>query len=243
MIDMDGTVYKGRNVIPGSIEFIEYLKEHEFPFVFLTNNSSRARSYYLDKVRSMGFDVEEKNVLTSNIATMRYVLDKYPGKTVFPLAADDVIDEMKSYGLNISYKDPDIVYLTFDKTLDYTKLNEAFHHIQKGARLVAKDSYDVDIGPFIRLFESLSGVKAEVIGKPNRMMLQMAATEMGINPGGAVMIGDRLYTDIRMASDAGIASILVLSGETSASDLVDSDVKPTYILDSVAEIPSMLRCV
>jgi HAD superfamily hydrolase (TIGR01450 family) len=249
MIDMDGTVYKGGNVIPGAVEFVEFLVNNEIPFVFLTNNSSSPRSYYFNKLSKMGFRVLEENVITSNIATIRYVLEKYPGKKVYPIASEDVIEEIKNAGINVTDKDPDIVYLTFDKTIDYAKINAGFHFISTGAKLVAthpddvcptEDSYDVDIGPFIRLFESISGCKAEIVGKPNRLMLEMAAVEMGVQIDGAVMIGDRLYTDIKMASDAHISSILVLTGETSKKDLETSEIEPTYVLESVSDIPRFL---
>lgn len=250
MIDLDGTVYKGGNTIPGATDFIAYLVKRKIPFVFLTNNSSGPRSHYYNKLRKMGFDVSEENVLTSNTATMRYVLSKYPGKTVYPLAAPDVIKEIEAAGIKVVSKDPDIVYLTFDRTIDYGKLNNAFHFILNGARLVAthpddvcptEDSYDVDIGPFIRLFESLSGCKAEVIGKPNRLMLEMAASVMGVPAEGTVMVGDRLYTDMKMAHDAGTKSILVLSGETRREDLEGSELRPTHIVGSVADIPTLLE--
>jgi HAD superfamily hydrolase (TIGR01457 family) len=250
MIDMDGTIYKGSNVIPGAVDFVDNLRKNNIPFVFLTNNSSCPRSYYHRKLERMGFKVSEEEVITSNVATMRFVLENYPESKVFPIASDEVIKEISDAGINVTDKDPDIVYLTFDKSIDYEKINNGFHHILNGAQLIAthpddvcptEDSYDVDIGPFIRLFESLSGCKAKIIGKPNRLMLEMASIEMGIKPDNAVMVGDRLYTDIKMASNAGIRSILVLSGETSRKDLESSDITPTFILDSVADIPRFIN--
>jgi HAD superfamily hydrolase (TIGR01457 family) len=250
MIDMDGTVYKGGDLIPGAVEFICALKEKKIPFVFLTNNSSNARTYYYEKIRRMGFDVELDNVLTSTIATIRYIKKNREGKKVFPIATPNVEAEIRDSGIPISETDPDIVLLTFDRTITFDKLNRAFHFILGGAELIAthpddlcptEDSYDVDIGPFIRLFESLSGCKANIIGKPNRLMLEMAAAEMGVPAERTIMVGDRLYTDIRMAYDAGTTSILVLTGETSTEDLLTSEVKPTFVLDSVADIPSRLR--
>jgi ribonucleotide monophosphatase NagD (HAD superfamily) len=125
---------------------------------------------------------------------------------------------------------------------------QAHDFILGGAELIAthpddlcptEDSYDVDIGPFIRLFESLADVKANVIGKPNRIMLDMAASAMGIPAENVAMVGDRLYTDIKMAADAGTPSVLVLSGETKREDLECSCVRPTYVVDSVADIPSL----
>ena len=250
MIDMDGTVYKGGNLIPGAVEFIDSLKDRGIPFVFLTNNSSRARDHYYRKLVGMGFHVSIDNVLTSAIATTRFVLTERAGKKVYPVASPDVVEEMRSAGVDIVDRDPDIVLLTFDRTITYEKINNAYRFLMKGAELIAthpddlcptEDAYDIDIGPFIRMFEQMCGKKATVIGKPNRLMLEMAAREMGVGPCGTVMVGDRLYTDIEMAVRAGIASILVLTGETSESDLRVSDIRPTHVLASVADIPGQLE--
>lgn len=248
MIDMDGTVYKGNNVIPGAIEFIDLLNSEKIPYVFLTNNSSHCRDYYSDKLTKMGFTVKKENVLTSLTATLEFINTNRPGKKVFPLAAPDVIDEINDYGITIDLYEPDIVLLTFDKTITYDKLNDAYHFILKGAELIAthpddvcptEDSYDVDIGPFIRLFESLSGKNALVVGKPNRTMLEMAASVMGVPISETAMIGDRLYTDIKMAEINGITSILVLTGETSKEELADANIVPTHVVDTIFDITDL----
>ena len=250
MIDMDGTVYKGWDIIPGAMDFIAALKAERIPFVFLTNNSSHTRSYYYEKLRKMGFDIEMKNVLTSNIATIRFVLSERPGKRVYVVGSPEVTEEVRSAGVDVVEEDPDIVYLTFDRTITYEKINKAYKALINGAELIAthpddvcptETDYDIDIGPFIRMFEQMCQTKAVIIGKPNRLMLEMAAREMGVDPNGTVMVGDRLYTDIRMGELAGTSTILVLSGETSRADLEVSDVSPTYVLDSVADIPALLK--
>ena len=244
-IDMDGTVYKGMDVIPGAREFVTGLKERRIPFTFVTNNSSRGRRHYYEKLLKLGFDVDIGNVLTSGIATLRFLSERRPGKTVYPIGTDSYVDEVKEYGIPIDEEDPDIVLLSFDTTITYEKINKAYHFLLNGAEFIAthpddlcpnEDGYDVDIGPFIMMFEYLTKVKATVIGKPNRLLLDMASSQMGIRPDEIAMVGDRLYTDMRMAWDNGIPSILVLTGETTLDDLEDSDIRPTYVLDSVADI-------
>ncbi len=249
MIDMDGTIYKGGEPIPGAKEFIGYLKDNGIPFVFLTNNSAHGRGFYLQKLTRLGFDVEMENILTSTIATIRYILTERPGKKVYAVAVPDVIEEIRAAGIQLTDEDPDIVMLTFDTTITYDKINKAYRFLSDGAELIAthpddlcptEDSYDIDIGPFIRLFEQMCQTTAEIIGKPNRLMLEMAAREMGVAPEDTVMVGDRLYTDIAMAVDAGTQSILVLSGETS-KEMADAwDKSPTVTLGSVAEIPKLI---
>jgi HAD superfamily hydrolase (TIGR01450 family) len=245
MIDMDGTVYKGGNVIKGAPEFIERIKAKKIPFVFLTNNSSADRKYYHEKLRRMGFDISIDNILTSTTATAAYIIKYRHGKTVYPLGTPMFIAEITELGLKIADSDPDIVLLSFDKTITFEKINNAYQFIKKGAELIAthpddlcptENGYDMDIGPFIRMLESMTDVKATVIGKPNILMSQMAAEKMNVPPENMVMIGDRIYTDIKMASDAGIRSIMVLTGEAKESDLKDSDVRPTMVVGSVDDI-------
>ena len=249
MIDMDGTVYKGGDPIPGAKEFISFLKEQGIPFTFLTNNSAHGRSFYLQKLTRLGFDVGIDNILTSTIATIRYLLSERPGRTVYPVAVPEVVDEMRAAGVPLVEKDPDIVVLTFDTTITYEKINDAFHFLRSGAELIAthpddlcptEDSYDIDIGPFIRMFEQMCQTTATVIGKPNGLMLEMASRELGVPPEDTVMVGDRLYTDIEMAVRAGTQSILVLSGETDMSMVEGWGKRPTAIVDSVADIPGMI---
>ena len=250
MIDMDGTVYKGGKVIPGAVEFIAALKEKGIPFVFLTNNSSGNRGRYLSRLLGMGFDVDISNILTSAVATARYVLTERPGKSVYVVGSDEVVEEFREAGVNVVDEDPDIVLLTFDRTITYDKINRAYRALVGGAEFIAthpddlcpaEEGYDIDIGPFIRMFEQMCQTTATVIGKPNRLMLEMAAREMGVDPSETVMVGDRLYTDIEMAVRAGTASILVLSGETTRGMLESSGRHPTHVLDSVADIPALLE--
>ena len=244
MIDMDGTVYKGDRVIPGAPGFIERLNEKNIPFVFLTNNSAYDRRHYHDKLVRMGFKVKIDNILTSATATVSYLLKYRKGKSVYPLGTPRFVKEAEDSGIKMTDRDPDIVLLSFDKTITYEKMNNAYQFIKKGAELVAthpddlcptEDGYDIDIGPFIRLLESMTGVKATIIGKPNKIMAEMAAERMDTDMKGLVMIGDRIYTDIKMASDAGIRSIMVLSGEAKRED-VTPDIMPTMIADSLDDI-------
>ncbi|MDO5852617.1 MAG: HAD-IIA family hydrolase [Thermoplasmata archaeon] len=249
MLDMDGTIYKGGAPIPGAREFISFLREQRIPFVFLTNNSSHARSFYSEKLGRLGFDASVDDILTSTTATIRFLISERFGKRVYAVATPDVAAEMENAGIELTDEDPDIVVLTFDTTITYEKINKAYRFLKGGAELIAthpddlcptEDSYDIDIGPFIRMFEQMCQTQAVVIGKPNRLMLEMAAREMGVPPSETVMVGDRLYTDIAMAARAGTQSILVLSGETDRAMLRESDTVPTAVADSVADIPSMV---
>ena len=245
MIDMDGTVYKGGDVIKGAPEFIERLKARKIPFVFLTNNSASGRKYYFNKLTKMGFKVSIDNILTSTTATITYLLKSHKGKTVYPIGTKQFEDELKEAGIRTVNEQPDIVLLAFDTSITYEKINNAYQFIKKGSKFIAthpddlcptEKGYDVDVGPFIRFFESMTGVKATVIGKPNELMVKMAAERMNVPRKKMVMVGDRIYTDMKMAADAGIRSIMVLTGEAKRSDMKNSDIQPTMIVNSVDDI-------
>ena len=245
MIDLDGTIYKGGKVIPGAVEFVDSLKKKKIPFVFLTNNSASDQEHYFKKLRGMGLEVEKRNILSSTVAAVRYIKREFSGKKVYPLGTELFVREIVSMGIKTTDEEPDIVLLAFDKTITYEKLNKAYHFLLAGAVFIAthpddlcptEDAYDIDIGPFIRLLETMTGKTAVITGKPNRLMVEIAAEVMGADPKGLWMIGDRLYTDIRMASDAGISSVLVLSGETSAEDVRGTEYRPTAVRGSVSDI-------
>lgn len=244
-IDMDGTVYKGMDLIPGAVEFIRGLNERGIPYMFVTNNSSKGRRMYFEKLSKMGFDVDMRNVLTSGTATLRFLKENRQGKKVYVVGTQSYMEDVREYGIELDDEDPDIVLLSFDRELTYEKINKAYAFIKKGAEYIAthpddlcptEDDYDVDIGAFIAMYRYLLDKEPLIIGKPNRLMMEMAAAEMGIEPDEVAMVGDRLYTDIRMAYDNGFQSILVLTGETKLADLEHSEVRPTYVLDSVADI-------
>lgn len=247
-IDMDGTVYHGGRPIPGATDFIAWLRSSGVPFRFLTNNSSHGRRFYAERLCGMGLQAEEREILTSATATARYLTSERAGEKVFPVCVPDVVAELEAAGVEISYDDPDIVLLGFDTTADYGRINRAYRLLMGGCSFVAthpddlcpaEDGYDIDIGPFIRMFTEMCGKDAVVIGKPSQRMLEMAALDMGVRPEDVIMVGDRLYTDIRMACDAGTESIAVLTGEATPESIEASPYRPTYVCQSVADIPHL----
>ncbi|MDR0309441.1 MAG: hypothetical protein LBH88_01610, partial [Candidatus Methanoplasma sp.] len=153
MIDMDGTIYKGRNIIPGALDLIEFLNKENIPYVFLTNNSSNTQDYYYKKLKAMGFSIEKGSILTSTMATARFIRERRAGKRVLVIASPEVTDEIEGLGIISDEKEPDIVLLTFDRTITFDKINKAYRCIMKGAELIAthpddlcptEDAYDVD---------------------------------------------------------------------------------------------------
>lgn len=244
LLDLDGTVYIGNNVIDGAISAVKRMKRSK-RVVFLTNNSSKAKAFYIDKLNKMGFEANESNVYTSIDATSDHILSSMPDLKPYVVASKEVIEEFARLGIKASAASKaDSVILTFDKTLTYRKLADATRLIKRGAKYIATHpdltcpdpvSDLPDIGSFIALIEAATGRRPDVIcGKPNGIMADCIVRLTGIKKDRVAMVGDRLYTDISFAVNNGLKSVLVLSGETDIEMYKKSRIVADKVIDSIA---------
>lgn len=242
LLDMDGTVYLGPNPIEGAPEFIAYLRETSRPFLFFTNNPSSDASQYCAKLARMGIETTPDQILTAGEATARYLVSETPYRRVYVLGTPSFEEELRRAGLRIEDRDPEAVVLAFDKTLTYAKLEKACLFLRAGAPYIATNpdmvcpteyGYIPDCGAMAALLEAATGRAPKFIGKPNAEMVRMGLEKLGASPETTAMVGDRLYTDMEMAHRAGIASILVLSGESTVEDVETAPRKPDHVLTSV----------
>ena len=259
LLDMDGTLYLGDDVFPGAVDFIHSITETGRSFIYLTNNSSRAGTDYITRLRKLGFPCEAENVFTSGMATGEYLNQNHPGAKVYLAGTKAFYRELKSYGIDLvndenghtDVMDVDVVVQGFDTELVYEKLDLACHFLRRGATFIAANPDWVcpmpanevlpDCGSICALLTASSGVKPNYIGKPNRNMIDVISKMTGIPNEQICAVGDRLYTDIAVAKNAGSVSVCVLSGESSEADIEASDVKPDYVLKDIAEIAKILR--
>lgn len=251
VLDMDGTLYLGDTVFPFSIGFMESLGRKGKKFVYLTNNSSRAGIDYVNRLQGMGFPCSAENILSSGMATAMYLNEHHPGAGVCLVGTAALQRELESYGITIDNENADVVVAGFDTELVYEKLERAVHHLRRGAPFIACNPDWVcpmphgevlpDCGSICALLTASSGVKPTYIGKPNRNILEIIAKRFDVSVSEICSIGDRLYTDIAVAKNAGAVSALVLSGETSEEMLRCSDIQPDYVFQTVAELGSKLN--
>ena len=252
LLDMDGTLYLGDEVFAGAIDFINCLPAAGRDYIYLTNNSSRAGEDYIHRLRKLGFPCERENVFTSGMATGMYLKTRHPGEKVYVLGTPAFENELESYGVELTRGDgATVVCAGFDTTLTYEKLDRAVHFLRRGAAFVAANPDWVcpmpagevmpDCGSICALLTAASGVKPHYIGKPNRAMVDIIAEMRGIDNSKICCVGDRLYTDIAVAVNAGAVSVLVMSGETTREMLDSSETKPDYVLRDVAELAEVLR--
>ena len=251
LLDMDGTLYLGDDVFPGAVDFIHTLAETGRQYIYLTNNSSRAGTDYITRLRRLGFPCEAENVFPSGMAAARYLNQHYAGKPVYLVGTQAFRRELLSYGIPLVEEGAEIVVAGFDTELVYEKLDKAVHFLRRGAAFIAANPDWVcpmpagevlpDCGSICALLTAASGVKPTYIGKPNRNMVDVISAQTGVPNAQICCVGDRLYTDIAVAVNAGAQSVLVMSGETDEAILKASDVQPKYVLRDVAELAQILR--
>jgi len=259
LLDMDGTLYLGDDVFDGAVDFIHSISETGRNYIYLTNNSSRAGVDYITRLRKLGFPCEAENVFTSGMATGEFLNQNYPGAKVYLAGTKAFYRELQSYGIDLVNDENghtdvdtvDVVVQGFDTELVYEKLDLACHFLRRGAKFIAAnpdwvcpmpaDEVLPDCGSICALLTAASGVKPEYIGKPNRNMIDVVSKMTGVPNENICAVGDRLYTDIAVAANAGSVSVCVLSGESSEQDIAESEVKPDYVLKDVAEIAKILR--
>ena len=248
LLDMDGTIYLGDRLIEGADVFLQALKTHNKRFAFITNNSSKNCAAYVTKLTNLGIAAEPDDIFTSGEAAAICLNQIKPGAKIYLLGTNALKEEFVQAGFKLARKGqaPDFVVLGFDTGLTYNKLWAACDYIRQNIPYYATHpdincpveggNYMPDAGSMIALIKASTGKSPVVIGKPNEHMVKAIFNKYGIKKDETAIIGDRLYTDIKMGNNAGITSILVLSGETSKAMSKRSKIKIDYVFDSVKDI-------
>ncbi|MFN1620008.1 HAD-IIA family hydrolase [Vibrio rotiferianus] len=243
--DLDGTLYIGEKHIPRAVECIEYLESCQKKIYYLSNNSSKNKQDYIRKLESIGLRAQPEQIILSTDATIDFLHEMGVTK-VFVLGTSSLKEMISQAGIELSDSDPQIVVIGYDTELDYQKLINACRLINNNIGFIATHCDLVcpsefgpipDIGLLTKLIEDTTGKKAyRVFGKPNPEMINGLISKNNIARDDIVMIGDRIYTDIEMANNAGIDSILVLSGDTSREDVEKEPNSATFVLKDVSRI-------
>ncbi|MFN7932375.1 MAG: HAD-IIA family hydrolase [Bryobacteraceae bacterium] len=245
LIDMDGVIYRGSEVIPGAAEFIRYLQESGLPYLFLTNNSAFTPLDVVVKLRKFGIDTTPEHVCTAAEATAAFVHKQRPNGTAFVIGEGGMLAALHDIGYAISRDKPDYVIVGEGRVLNFEMAEQAHRCIAAGAHLISTNSdtwCPTDNGPrpgcgaIVALLESATGKKAYHVGKPNPFMMRMARKRIGLATDEVIMIGDTMETDIRGATDLGYRSILVLTGSTTRESLREHPFAPTEVVESIAEL-------
>lgn len=252
-LDMDGTIYLGEQWIDGAREFLAQIEESGRHYIFLTNNSSKNASVYVEKLERMGLSVGEEKIVTSGQATIYYLKKNFPDARVFLLGNPLLQEEFMQAGITLEEEHPDVVVTAFDTSLDYAKMCRVCDHVRAGLPYIAthpdyncptENGFIPDAGA-IHAFIHASAFRYpdRVIGKPNGDIIEYLTTRVNTKRERIAMVGDRLYTDIAAGRNHGLKSVLVLSGEATMEEVQTSEIVPHLIFHSVREMIPYIRTV
>ena len=246
VFDMDGTIYLGGRVFPFAVEYIKRLRADGRRVLFFTNNASRNKDVYFERLTRMGFEPREDEIMTSGDVTIRFLLTQRPGKTVFLLGTGSLKNSFTEAGITLS-DDADIVVSSFDTELTYAGLERACTLIRNGAEYLCthpdfncptETGFIPDSGAIAAAITASTGVAPRFFGKPYADTAEMILSYTGVGAKDACVFGDRLYTDIALGKNSGMTSVLVLSGETKREDLdgLPEDKMPDMVIESIEDL-------
>ena len=243
--DMDGVIYHGNQLLPGVKEFVSWLYSENKNFLFLTNSSERTPRELQQKLKRMGLEVDESHFYTSALATAKFISDQCPGGSAYVIGENGLLMALHDAGIMMNDIDPDYVIVGEGSSYNYEKLKKAVKLVHKGAKLIGtnsditgpvEDGVIPSCGALVSPIEMATGKSAYFIGKPNPLMMRTGLRILGVHSEDAVMIGDRMDTDMIAGIETGLDTVLVLSGVTKENDLIKFPYRPRIILDGVGEI-------
>jgi NagD protein len=245
LMDMDGVLVREEEAIPGADEFITRLRELGTPFLLLTNNSIYTQRDLAARLRNSGIDVPEERIWTSALATARFLEDQRPGGSAFVIGEAGLTTALHSAGYTLTERSPEYVVLGETRTYSFERITQAIRLIEGGARFIATNPDATGptlngplpaTGSVAALISRATGVDPYFVGKPNPLMMRSALNAIDAHSETAAMIGDRMDTDIVSGLEAGMVTILVLTGLTTGEDAERYPYRPSRVVDSVADL-------
>jgi HAD superfamily hydrolase (TIGR01450 family) len=243
--DLDGTIYLGDRLIEGADRVIKAIRATGARVVFVTNKPLETSADYAAKLTRLGIPTDPADIISAIDALILYLIDQHPSSRLMAIAEPVLVDQLRLAGFEVT-EDPtstDVVVVSFDRTFDYEKLTRAYQAVRAGAVIVATnpdpycptpDGGLPDCAAMLAAVEACTGARAEaIVGKPSAHMARAFLERLGVPAADAVMVGDRLLTDVAMGLDAGMASVLVMSGATTDQMLAGSAVRPTLVVDDI----------
>ena len=256
LLDMDGTLYLDGDLFPCTLPFLKKIEEIGGEYLFLTNNSSKSAQSYVEKLNKMGIEATLSQFVTSVQATAKHLLAHHSEELIYVAGTESLKKELREAGLQITdtleggnFDAITCLLCGFDTELTFKKLDDCSRLLTRGVTFIATNpdwvcptayGYVPDCGSVCEMLFRATGKRPRFIGKPQPDMVYMALEKTGYKKEEALLIGDRLYTDIACALNAGIDGAFVLSGEGTIADIAETGVNPTYILKDVGELTALL---
>jgi NagD protein len=245
LMDMDGVLVREEHAVPGADRFLASLTEQGTPFLLLTNNSIYTRRDLAARLRASGLDVPEESIWTSALATARFLEDQRPGGSAFVIGEAGLTTALHDAGYTLTDRDPDYVVLGETRTYSFERITRAIRLITAGARFIATNPDTTGptpdgplpaTGSVAALISRATGVEPYYVGKPNPLMMRSALNALDAHSETTAMIGDRMDTDIVSGLEAGLETILVLTGPTTREEAEAHPYRASRIVESVADL-------
>jgi NagD protein len=245
LTDMDGVLVREERAIPGADQFVARLRELGMPFLVLTNNSVYTPRDLAARLRASGMDVPEDRIWTSALATARFLDDQRPGGSAFVIGEAGLTTALHNAGYTLTERDPDYVVLGETRTYSFERITLAIRLIAAGARFIATnpDATGPSVegplpatGSVAALITRATGIDPYYVGKPNPLMMRSALNAIDAHSESAAMVGDRMDTDVVSGMEAGMHTVLVLTGSTTRGDAERHPYRASRIVDSVADL-------
>jgi len=250
LCDMDGVIYHGNRILPGTLDFVAWLRKTGIPFLFLTNSSERSPRELSEKLHRMGVDIEESHFYTSAMATAAFLSSQKPGGSAYVIGQPGLINALYEAGYSTNDVNPDYVVVGETPMYTYETIKKAVSLVLKGAKLIGtnpdltgptENGIIPACGSLVAPIELSTGVKAYFVGKPNPLMMRTGLNLLGCFRESALIVGDRMDTDIISGIEAGIETVLVLSGVAQREDLGRFGFSPDYVLEHVGQLSTLLE--
>lgn len=245
LMDMDGVLVHEDAAIPGADRFVARLRERELPFLVLTNNSIYTRRDLAARLLRSGLEVPEEAIWTSALATARFLESQRPGGSAFVIGEAGLTTALHQAGYTLTERDPDYVVLGETRTYSFERITQAIRLIGTGARFIATNPDPTGptpdgplpaTGSVAALISRATGVAPYFVGKPNPLMMRSALNAIGAHSETTAMVGDRMDTDVVSGLEAGMHTVLVLTGSTGRDEAERFPFRPSRIVDSVADL-------
>jgi NagD protein len=245
IIDMDGVIYHGNKILPGVIDFLNWLENSGKKYLFLTNSSERTPKELHEKLKRLGINIGEEHFYTSALATANFLSSQKPNGSAYIIGDAGLIHAMYSVGYSVNNVNPDYVVVGDTHSYNFEKVELAVNLVIKGAKLIGTNpdvSGPVENGitpstkALIAPIEIATGKKAYYVGKPNPLMMRIALKILGVKRENAIVIGDRMDTDVRCGLESELDTLLVLSGITAVNEIDNFPYRPHYVLNGVIDL-------
>lgn len=250
MLDMDGTIYLGNRLFDATKPFLEKLRQKNKRYIFLTNNSSKDGTAYVEKLSAMGIETTINDFFTSGDATILWLKERMPLANLAVMGSKSLVQNFIENGFIQDLETPRAVVVGFDLDLNYQKLTILCNLVRKGIPYIAthpdlncpvENGFIPDVGALIAYVKTATGREPDhIIGKPNSTIVDAFTLKYKISKDKIAIVGDRLYTDIALGENSGITSILVFSGETTPEDYKNSSIRADYVFPSIEELGNNL---